>query len=688
MRSTASVNPISNSASPLAAGTLEGYRSIVQNAVGGIFQSTPDGHYLLVNPALARMYGYDSPEELMHNVSDISRSIYVDPSVRLEFKRLMERDAEVRGLEYQVRRKDGTIIWISEHARAVRSDHGTVVYYEGFIQDITARKVAEEELRTAKEAAEAASIAKSQFLAMMSHEIRTPMNGVIGMTSLLLDSPLNLEQREYTETIRKSGDSLLNIINDILDFSKIESGHLELENEEFLVRDCVEGALDLLAPRATEKKLDLLCEIDDSTPGCARGDATRLRQIIVNLLGNAVKFTEKGEVLLSVHAKPLPEGRVELHFAVTDTGIGIPSEAMARLFQSFSQVDASTTRRYGGTGLGLAISRQLTGLMGGSISVQSETGRGSTFSFYITVEAVPNPTRSPFSSLRATLNGRRLLIVDDNATNRRILTQLARSWQVISIAVESGADALEILRNEDPFDFAILDMQMPEMDGVMLARAIRQIPQAMDLPLVLLTSLGQQDPSGHEKLFAACLSKPAKPALILDTLAQLRMRQNRSTPSSTPMSAPLAVVPHAPEATVEPIRQRSERVLLAEDNSVNQKVALYMLAKLGYRADSAANGQEVLEAMARQHYDIILMDVHMPEMDGLEATRRLRKKPPGHGRPWIIALTAGVMQSDREGCLDSGMDDFISKPIKLPELSAALVQARAARAQTQVETKQ
>ena len=269
-----------STALPSAPGTLEGYRSIVQNAVGGIFQSTPDGLYLLVNPALARMYGYDSPEELMHSVQDISRSIYVDPGVRFEFKRLMERDAEVRGLEYQVRRKDGTIIWISEHARAVRGESGPVLYYEGFVQDITGRKLAEDELRTAKEAAEAASIAKSQFLAMMSHEIRTPMNGVIGMTSLLLDSPLNVDQLEYTQTIRKSGDSLLGIINHILDFSKIEAGHLELEREEFIIRDCVEGALDLLALPASEKRIDLLCEIDDSTPAYACGDATRLRALL------------------------------------------------------------------------------------------------------------------------------------------------------------------------------------------------------------------------------------------------------------------------------------------------------------------------------------------------------------------------------------------------------------------------
>jgi len=361
---------------------LERYSSIVENAVEGIFQSTPDGHYLLVNPALARMYGYASPEELMGSVRDISKSIYVDDAMRLEFKRLIERDGFVNGLEYQVYRKDGDIIWISEQSRVVRDADGQPSYYEGFIQDITARKLIEQELVAAKEAAVAASIAKSQFLAVMSHEIRTPMNGVIGMTSILLDTQLTAEQRDCVETIRQSGDALLSVINDILDFSKIESGRLTPENEEFNVLECVEGALDILAPKADEKQLDLLYEIAAGVPPLAKGDETRLRQILVNMLGNAIKFTAHGEVVLSLSAQPLPpsdEGapeRVRLLFSVRDTGIGISPEAMGHLFQSFSQADASTTRRFGGSGLGLVISKRLAELMNGDMSVESKVGVG------------------------------------------------------------------------------------------------------------------------------------------------------------------------------------------------------------------------------------------------------------------------------------------------------------------------
>jgi PAS domain S-box-containing protein len=645
---------------------LERYASIVHNAVEGIFQSTPEGHYLLVNPALARMYGYASPVELLNQVQDISQTIYVDAGVRDEFKRLMAKNGEVRGLEYRVRRKDGGIIWISEDSRAVCGVDGRVIYYEGFIQDITRRKQADEELRAAKEAAELASKAKSQFLAVMSHEIRTPMNGVIGMASLLLDSSLTAEQRDFVETIRQSGDSLLTVINDILDFSKIESGRIDLENEEFALRECVEGALDLLAPRAAEKAIDLLYEIAGGVPAMVRGDSTRLRQILVNLLGNAVKFTECGEVVLSVRAEPCAaEGesaRVRLCFAVSDSGIGIPQEAIGRLFQSFSQVDASTTRRYGGTGLGLVISKRLAGLMGGEMTVESEVGRGSVFRFSVVVEPLPDEALPAPVMPRVALAGRRLLIVDDNATNRRILTSLLQANDMTGCALASGPEALALLATGEHFDLAILDMQMPDMDGVMLAQQIRQRNAA--LPLVLLSSLGQRDLIPEQHLFSAYLTKPAKPAHILEVLVRLLHRDRLAADKAA------AGVSRAARAA------HDKRVLLAEDNAVNQKVALRMLAHLGYQADLAVNGLEVLAAVSRQSYDIILMDMQMPELDGLDATRRVRADLPVDGRrPWIIALTANALPEDRERCLAAGMDDYLNKPIKVPELAGALERA-------------
>jgi len=653
--------------------SLERYASIVQNAVEGIFQSTPDGRYLLVNPALANMYGYSSPQELMTQVQDISRTIYVDPAVRDEFKRLMALEGEVRGLEYQVRRKDGEIIWVSESSRAVRDAEGEVLYYEGFVENITRRKRAEDELRAAKEAAELASKAKSQFLAVMSHEIRTPMNGVIGMASLLLDSPLTAEQRDFAEIIRQSGDSLLTVINDILDFSKIESGRIDLENEEFILRDCIEGALDLLAPRAAEKKLDLLYEIAGDVPVMVSGDCTRLRQILVNLLGNAVKFTEQGEVVLSIKSEPVASAgdtRVRLLFKVRDSGIGIPQEAMGRLFKSFSQVDASTTRRYGGTGLGLVISKRLAGLMGGDMLVESEVGKGSVFRFSVVAEAVPNMPAPCYADPRTMLAGRRLLIVDDNATNRRILTTLARTHGMNASSLDSGPAALDLLSSGETFDFAILDMQMPDMDGVMLAKEIRRLRLPNVFPLVLLSSLGLRDMITDPEMFAACLTKPTKPAQIVEVLMKLVHRERLAATSSFAAGA---------SALAKPLRP--ERVLLVEDNRVNQKVALRMLERLGFRADLAVNGVEALKAVEQQSYDIILMDMQMPEMDGLEATRRMRAAiPAGVSRPTIIALTASAMAEDRERCMAAGMDDYLNKPIELDDLAAVIKRALDARA--------
>ena len=584
-----------------------------------------------------------------------------------EYQRLRSGEIDEFTLEKRYFRPDGQLVWVVMTVQVYRSG-GLIEQEVSTIVDITESKRRADELREAKEIAERANTAKSEFLATMSHEIRTPMNGVIGMTSLLLDTPLSPAQREFTETIRFSGDALLTIINDILDFSKIESGHLDLEQEPFSVRDCVESALDLLLPRVVEKHLDLLYEVGDSVPGMVRGDATRLRQVLVNLIGNAVKFTAQGEVVVTVHARSREDGQTDLVFAVSDTGIGIPKEGLSRLFHSFSQVDASTSRRFGGTGLGLAISRRLVELMGGTIEVVSEPGKGSTFHFTVVVEPVASRPRLFPTASKTPLADKRLLIVDDNGTSRRILTTLAGSWGMVARAAVSGPEALSWLEAGDQFDIGIVDMQMPLMDGVAFTNELRKFRSPSQLPVVLLSSVGPRDLSDNKNLFAGHINKPAKPVQLFEILSSLLSR----------VEEPVAALSSLTESVAAPLRP--ERVLLAEDNRVNQKVALLILGKLGYRADVAANGHEVLDAVGRQRYDVILMDVQMPEMDGLEAAATVVKRwPDPNTRPWIIAVTANAMRGDRERCMAAGMDDYLTKPIRSDDLSSAFERARVAR---------
>ena len=574
--------------------------------------------------------------------------------------------------EYRMRCQDGSYRWILTRAKALWDEQGEPIRLVGANKDITDLKLEKMEMLQVMESAQAANLAKSQFLSTMSHEIRTPMNGVIGMTSLLLDTELTPDQQEFVEIIRLSGDSLLTIINDILDFSKIESGKLTLETHPFILRACIEEVLDLLAATAISKGIELAYCIDTDVPENIVSDITRLRQILVNLFSNAVKFTTQGAVTLRVSIKEIDQQHqnYQLLFAVKDTGIGIPHDRYNRLFKPFSQVDSSTTREYGGTGLGLAIANQLTILMGGEMSVESEVGSGSTFAFTMpTVADTNEPVREEWD---LSLVGKRLLILEDNDVSRENLTIFAQTLQMEVLATNSSEQAIAWLQSDKQFDLAIVDANIPiafnvknPNDKCDIRKLMRM--ESSSLPMILLFNCLTCDPFSPDPI-ATYLSKPIRRSQLYNSL--LKLCGHHSLVSSQVKSKDILLFDQN-FANKFPLK-----ILLAEDNIVNQKIATRFLNRLGYRVDVVANGAEVLVSIYRQKYDVILMDVYMPEMDGLTATKRIVAEFAQ--KPWIIAITANAMQGDREMCLDAGMQDYVSKPIQIKELIQALEKAHSA----------
>jgi len=644
---------------------------LIDSIPNPIYYKDTDGKYLGCNRAFESFMGRSAESVVGKTVYDLAPRELADRYHSVDMELL--KNPGFHSCEDVVPDMNGSLHeTIVTKATFSKSD-GSLGGLVGVFVDISDRKKMEEDLRKAKDQAEAAAKAKAAFLANMSHEIRTPMNGIMGMNGLLMDTELTSEQRMYAETVQNSANALLSLINDILDFSKIEAGKLDLEILDFDLQSTLDDMNDILAIKAQEKGLEYVCRVDPAVPGWLKGDPGRLRQVLTNLIGNSIKFTSRGEVAIHVSLDVEMGAQAQVRFSVTDTGIGIPSEKRDSLFVPFTQADASTSRRYGGTGLGLAISRQLVGLMGGEIGVESTPGAGSTFWFTALFET-PIHVDEAGDEAAVDIAGLRILGVDDNATNRLVLRQLLASWRCRFEEAAGGEEALAKLREAalegDPFRIAILDMQMPDMDGETLGRRIRNKKAFACTRLIMMTSMGTRGDAARARQigFAAYLPKPVRKSRLFDTLITV-VNLGAEPPADKSSPPPIAIL----DCTIEQ-RKRHIRILLAEDNPTNQKVALRILEKLGYRADAVSNGAEAVKALGMIPYDLVLMDVQMPEMDGFQATRQIRNSEIAvlnHAVP-IIAMTAHAMKGDREACLQAGMDDYVSKPVNPPQLAEAI----------------
>jgi two-component system sensor histidine kinase/response regulator len=644
------------------------FRMISETLPLGVFEATSDGNCVYTNTAWQKIFETSLEQTLALKWTEL-----IHPEDReaawQAWTRAM-RTFSTFSMECRLSDRNGSTRWVRLSSCPIMADDG--IRYTGTVEDITGQKRFQDELKRAKEAAEDANRAKSEFLANMSHEIRTPMNGVIGMTGLLLDTDLTDEQRDLAETVRTSAESLLQIINDILDFSKIEAGKIEFEILNFDLRNALEDMTDMVAPKAYEKGLEIACIVSPDVPSLVRGDPGRIRQILLNLAGNAVKFTHEGQIAIRVSLVEETTTHVTLKFKVADTGIGIPPDRLDRLFKSFSQADASTTRKYGGTGLGLAISRQLTENMGGEIGVQSEQGKGSTFWFTIVLEK-QSVDEKPLLRLPSDLQGKRILAVADHPINLLALSHGLEASGCTYTTASGSEEALAVLHREvskgTPFHLVIVDCVTADTTCEALGKRIKEDPELKETLLVMMTAWGQRGDAARAKNagFAAYLTKPIRRSHLLECLKTvLGFEDDRGRRKE---DAAL-VTKHS----VAESKKRRVHILLAEDNIVNQKLALRLLEKFGYRADAVANGQEAVSALEMANYDLVLMDVQMPEMDGIEATQIIRNRSSrvkNHDVP-IIAMTAHAMRGDRERCLEAGMTDYTSKPIQPQVLMEAI----------------